>query len=89
MVTGGVAHSSKREDVVAIKFGALLAYVHTWVSGSKGLGLVWLLRLSLLLCFVLAVLQQCLIGECLPRTPRLFVCWFLSQVCDPLAGRWQ
>lgn len=64
MVTGGVAHSSKREDVVAIKFGALLAYVHTWVSGSKGLGLVLLLRFSLLLCFVLAVLQQCLIGEC-------------------------
>ena len=73
MVTGGVAHSSKREDVVAIKFGALLAYVHTWVSGSKGLGLVLLLRFSLLLCFVLAVLQQCLIGE-----------WFATHAAAPL-----
>lgn len=23
----------------------------------------------------------------MPRTPRLFVCWFLSQVCDLLAGQ--
>jgi hypothetical protein len=71
VVTGGVAILAS-ERTSWQSFGALLAYVYTWVSGSKGRACA-VTQILASFAIVLAVLQQCLTGE-----------WFATHAAAPL-----